>query len=66
MDIKDDVKRDEVTTLVKEMVKGEKGKEMRKRSLEWKKKVIEASEPGGSSYNDFHRLIKDAFGGEIV
>ncbi|KAK7306714.1 hypothetical protein VNO77_44669 [Canavalia gladiata] len=58
MDIKDDVKREEVTTLVKEMIMEEKGKEMREKCLEWKKKALEATSMGGSSYNDFYRLVK--------
>ncbi|XP_061356959.1 uncharacterized protein LOC133301349 [Gastrolobium bilobum] len=60
MAVNDDVKRDEVTTLVKEMITGEKGKEMRQKCLEWKKKLIEATDVGGSSYSDFYRLIKEA------
>ncbi|RDY07675.1 UDP-glycosyltransferase 85A8, partial [Mucuna pruriens] len=59
MDIKDDVKREEVTTLVKEMITSEKGKEMRQKCVEWKKKAIEATDLGGSSYNDFYRLVKE-------
>ncbi|CAL0329479.1 unnamed protein product [Lupinus luteus] len=58
MDIKEDVKREDVTTLVKEMLKGDKGKELRKKSLEWKNKSLEATDIGGSSYNDFFKLIK--------
>ncbi|KAL9319557.1 hypothetical protein ACSQ67_011396 [Phaseolus vulgaris] len=61
MDVKDDVKREEVTTLVKEMIMGEKGKKMRQQCLEWKKKAIEATSLGGSSYNDFHRLLKEVY-----
>ncbi|XP_057452451.1 linamarin synthase 2-like [Lotus japonicus] len=60
MEVNHDVKRDEITTLVNEMMKGEKGKEMRKKGLEWKKKAIEATGLGGSSYNDFHKLIKES------
>nr|AWJ96821.1 UDP-glucosyltransferase 85K17 [Trifolium nigrescens subsp. meneghinianum] len=60
MEVNHDVKREEITTLVTEMMKGEKGKEMRKKGLEWKKKAIEATDLGGSSYNDFHNFIKEA------
>jgi hypothetical protein len=60
MEVNHDVKREEITTLVTEMMKGEKGKEMRKKGLEWKKKAIEATGLGGSSYNDFHKFIKEA------
>ncbi|QCD79127.1 cyanohydrin beta-glucosyltransferase [Vigna unguiculata] len=59
MDVKDDVKREEVTTLVKEMIMGEKGKKMRQKCVEWKKKAVQATALGGSSYNDFYRLLKE-------
>ncbi|KAJ1394354.1 UDP-glycosyltransferase family, conserved site [Sesbania bispinosa] len=66
MDIGDDVKREEVTTLMKEMIKGEKGKEMRKKCMEWNMKAIEATNIGGSSYKDFFRLIKEALHYEAI
>ncbi|CAL0302391.1 unnamed protein product [Lupinus luteus] len=59
-DINEDVKREEVTKLVKDMVKGEIGKEIRQNCLEWKKKVIEATDKGDPSYNNFYRLINEA------
>ncbi|WJX32932.1 7-deoxyloganetin glucosyltransferase [Trifolium repens] len=59
LEINYDVKRDEITKLVMEMMEGEKGKEMRLNSLEWKKKTLEATDLGGSSYNSFHKLIKE-------
>ncbi|KAL5076283.1 hypothetical protein RYX36_015267 [Vicia faba] len=66
MDIKDDVKREEVTELVVEMIKGEKGKEMREKCQEWKRKVVEAADTGGSSYNDFNRLLKEVYHYDVV
>ncbi|KAJ1394357.1 UDP-glucuronosyl/UDP-glucosyltransferase [Sesbania bispinosa] len=60
IEVNHDVKREEITTLVKEMIKGEKGKEMRQKCLEWKKKGIKATDLGGSSYNNFHNFIKEA------
>ncbi|OIW20264.1 hypothetical protein TanjilG_07521 [Lupinus angustifolius] len=60
VDINEDVKREQVTKLVKDMVKGERGKKIREKCLEWKKKAIEASDIGGSSYNNFYRLINEA------
>ena len=59
MEINHDVKREEITELVIEMMKGEKGKEMRQKCLELKKKAINATDFGGSSYNSFHKLIKE-------
>ncbi|GJR52415.1 linamarin synthase 2-like protein [Tanacetum coccineum] len=60
MEINHDVKRNEVEVLVKEMLQGEKGKEMRRNAKEWKRKAKEAIEVGGSSYNNFQRFIKEA------
>ncbi|XP_057431123.1 linamarin synthase 1-like [Lotus japonicus] len=59
MEINHDVKRGEITALVNEMMEGEKGKEMRQKSLEWKKKAIKETGIGGSSYNNFHKLVKE-------
>jgi hypothetical protein len=60
LEINFDVKRDEITKLVMKMMEGEKGKEMRLKSLEWKKKnALEATDLGGSLYNNFHKLIKE-------
>ncbi|KAG4969396.1 hypothetical protein JHK82_035091 [Glycine max] len=61
MEINHDVRREEIAKLVKEMMMGEKGMEMKQKSLEWKKKAIRATDVGGSSYNDFYKLIKEVF-----
>jgi hypothetical protein len=58
MEINHDVKREEIIQLVIEMMKGEKGKEMRQKSLEWKKKATDATNLEGTSYNNFYKLIK--------
>ncbi|KAL6135866.1 hypothetical protein ACLB2K_068091 [Fragaria x ananassa] len=58
MEVNNDVKRDEIEELVKEMLVGEKGRKMRQKAKEWKKKAIEATDIGGSSYNNFDRLIE--------
>ncbi|XP_058787304.1 linamarin synthase 2-like [Vicia villosa] len=59
MEINHDVKREEITNLVIELMEGQKGKEMRQKSLEWKKKTRIATDFGGSSYKNFHKLIKE-------
>ena len=63
MEVNQDVKHDEIEALVKEMMEGDKGKEMRQKTLEWKKKAVEATNIGGSSYKSFERLIKEALHG---
>ncbi|KAL0449233.1 UNVERIFIED_CONTAM: Linamarin synthase 2 [Sesamum latifolium] len=58
MEIKHDVKRDEVAELVKEMMEGEKGKKMRMKAQEWKKTAEAATDVGGMSYVNFDKFIK--------
>ncbi|KAM4118299.1 hypothetical protein ACB094_02G191300 [Castanea mollissima] len=60
MEINHDVKREEIEALVKEILEGDKGKTAKQKALEWKKKAVEATDIGGSSYKDFERLIKEA------
>ncbi|RZC89562.1 hypothetical protein C5167_027106 [Papaver somniferum] len=47
MEIDNNVKREEVESLVKELMEGEKGKNLKKKAMEWKRKVEEAILPGG-------------------
>lgn len=58
MELDNYVKRDDVETLVRELLTGEKGKEMKKNALEWKKLAEEAAQkPAGSSYANIDKLI---------
>jgi UDP:flavonoid glycosyltransferase YjiC (YdhE family) len=66
MEVNHDVKRDEIEELVKEVIEGDKGKAMRQKALEWKKKAVEANDIEGSSYQSFERLIKDALHGAFI
>ncbi|KAL5556079.1 hypothetical protein UlMin_038315 [Ulmus minor] len=60
LEANNDVKRDEVAALVHEMMEGDKGKKLREKALEWKKKAEEAADVGGSSYNSFDKLLKQS------
>ncbi|KAK9285053.1 hypothetical protein L1049_024237 [Liquidambar formosana] len=60
MEVNHDVKRDEIENIVREMMEGEKGKQMKKSAREWKREAEEATDVGGSSYNNFERFIKEA------
>lgn len=53
MEVNNDVKRDEIEELVKEMLEGEKGIKLREKAKQWKNKAVEATSIGGSSYNNF-------------
>ncbi|KAK6121217.1 hypothetical protein DH2020_045043 [Rehmannia glutinosa] len=59
MEIDNNVKRDEVELMVREMMDGEKGKKMKEKALEWKRKAEEATAPEGSSYMNLDKLIKE-------
>ncbi|KAM3709686.1 hypothetical protein ACJW30_02G191900 [Castanea mollissima] len=60
VEVNEDVKRHEIEALVKEMMEGEKGKAMRQKAREWKKKAMEVTDFEGSSFKNFERLIKGA------
>ncbi|CAH2057581.1 unnamed protein product [Thlaspi arvense] len=60
VEVNPDVKRDEIEALVNEMMEGERGKQMRRNALEWKKKAEEASLAGVSSYENFDNFLKEA------
>ncbi|KAK2971780.1 hypothetical protein RJ640_018469 [Escallonia rubra] len=59
MEIDNDVKRDEVEMLVRELMEGEKGKVMRGNALEWKRKAVEAAGPGGAAQLNLDKLVTD-------
>ncbi len=58
MEIDNDVKRDEVVKLVRELMDGKKGKEMRRQAMDWKTKAEEATRPGGSSQRNLDQLVR--------
>ncbi|KAJ4829750.1 hypothetical protein Tsubulata_049483 [Turnera subulata] len=59
MEIDNNVKRDEVEKLVRELMEGEKGKKMKEKAMEWKKLAEEATGPNGSSSINLESLINE-------
>ncbi|CAN4122301.1 unnamed protein product [Withania somnifera] len=60
MEIDNNVKRDEVENLVRELMTGAKGKEMKRRASEWKKLAEEAAQkPTGSAHVNIDKLINE-------
>ncbi|XP_015957590.1 7-deoxyloganetin glucosyltransferase-like [Arachis duranensis] len=57
MEIECDVKREQVEGLVRELMEGQRGKEMRDKAMEWKHKAEAATSIGGSSYNNYSSLL---------
>ncbi|KAM0936304.1 putative 7-deoxyloganetin glucosyltransferase [Dioscorea sansibarensis] len=59
MEIDNNVKREEVEGLIKELMNGDKGMEMRNKALEWKEQAENAARDGGSSFNNLKRLLSE-------
>ncbi|XP_058778822.1 7-deoxyloganetin glucosyltransferase-like isoform X3 [Vicia villosa] len=59
MEINSNVKREEVGKLIDELMLGGNGKRMRKKVMELKKKAEENTSPGGCSYINFDKVIKE-------
>ncbi|CAA7395124.1 unnamed protein product [Spirodela intermedia] len=57
MEIDGDVRREEVRSLIAELMEGEKGKEMRRRAREWKERAVDATKPGGTSSRNLDELV---------
>nr|BBQ04949.1 UDP-glycosyltransferase [Rosa sp.] len=58
MEIEGDVKRNCIEDLVRKLIKGEEGKEMRKKAVEWKKLAEEANTaPNGSSFLNLDKMV---------
>ncbi|KAI0494753.1 hypothetical protein KFK09_024896 [Dendrobium nobile] len=56
-EIEGDLKRDKVEGIVREVMEGEKGKEIRVRAREWKERARRAVAIGGSSFEGLERLV---------
>lgn len=55
----DNLKRNEVAWVVRELMEEEKGKMMKKKAMEWKRVVEEATRPGGSSSLNLENMVDD-------
>ncbi|KAK4343633.1 hypothetical protein RND71_036727 [Anisodus tanguticus] len=58
VEVNQDVKREEIEGVIKDMLEGEKGKELKEKALEWKKKAAQATDIGGPSCKDFDRFLE--------
>ncbi|KAA0031467.1 7-deoxyloganetin glucosyltransferase-like [Cucumis melo var. makuwa] len=59
MEIDNNVKRNEVEKLVRELMDGEKGKKMKENAMNLKSKAEEAYKPGGLSWKQLDKLINE-------
>ncbi|MCL7039436.1 hypothetical protein MKW94_008070 [Papaver nudicaule] len=66
MEIDSNVQRDEVERLVRELLEGEKGKNMKKKALDWKKKAKEATSPDGSSSITIDKIVNEILSSKVT
>ncbi|KNA05897.1 hypothetical protein SOVF_186080 [Spinacia oleracea] len=59
LEVNQQVKRKEVEDLVREVMGGEKGEKLRKRALSWQQKAEEATDVGGSSFDNLKKFLKE-------
>ncbi|GAU47728.1 hypothetical protein TSUD_285150 [Trifolium subterraneum] len=59
IEIDTNVKREELEKLVNELMVGEKGKKMKQKAMELKKKAEEDTKPDGCSYINLDKVIKE-------
>jgi len=63
----EDVKRDKIESLVRELMDGEKGKEMKEKAVQWKDLAVSAtSGPYGSSFLNLENMIREVLARESV
>jgi hypothetical protein len=68
MEIGHDVRREVVEEKIREVMGGEKGKEMHRRAVEWQETGLRATRSGGRSYANLDKLVADVLlsgGGKI-
>ena len=59
MEIGGKVERDEVNSVIREVMEGDKGKEMKRMVMEWKEKATVAALPGGPSWVNLERVVNE-------
>ncbi|CAL5017857.1 unnamed protein product [Urochloa decumbens] len=57
LEIGGEVQSDELAAVIREAMDGEKGKEMRRRAVEWKEKAVKATLPGGPAEANLNWVI---------
>ncbi|KAK9167197.1 hypothetical protein Scep_002388 [Stephania cephalantha] len=53
-----DVRRGDVEMIVREVMEGENGVDMKREAVEWKKRALEATCPSGSSFTNLEKLVE--------
>lgn len=55
----EDMSKEEVAERIRELMGGEKGKDMRRKAMAWKESAVKATEQGGTSFLNLERVIKE-------
>lgn len=58
IELENNVKRRQIERRVRELMEGDKAKDMKRWSAAYKKSAEEATKPGGTSYEDLNRLVE--------
>ncbi|KAJ0974986.1 hypothetical protein J5N97_016951 [Dioscorea zingiberensis] len=66
MEIDNNVEKGEVESLIKELMVGDQGKEMKKKVVELKEFAVRACETGGLSFLHMEKLVNDVIGFKLV
>uniref|UniRef100_A0A0D9YSF6 Glycosyltransferase n=1 Tax=Oryza glumipatula TaxID=40148 RepID=A0A0D9YSF6_9ORYZ len=61
VEVDEDIRRESVARMVREVMGGERGEEMRQCAVKWKEKAAMAVAPGGTSWVNLQRLISEVF-----
>ncbi|RLM64304.1 UDP-glycosyltransferase 85A2-like isoform X1 [Panicum miliaceum] len=64
MEIGGEVRRAELTEMIREVMGGEKGREMHRRAAEWKEKAIAATLPGGPAERNLDKVVNEVLLGK--
>ncbi|GJN11865.1 hypothetical protein PR202_ga30098 [Eleusine coracana subsp. coracana] len=59
MEIGSEVRRDDLAEMIREVMGGEKGRQMRQRAQEWKDKAIGATLPGGPAQTNLDKVVNE-------
>ena len=62
LEIENDIRREDVESLVRELMEGEKRKELEKQVVKWKTLAVEATSAGGSSFVYLEKLVSVLLG----
>jgi pathogen-inducible salicylic acid glucosyltransferase len=60
-DVKGLVRREVIEHCIREIIEGERGEEIKKNSLKWRKLAIEAVDEGGSSDKNIEEFVAKLF-----